>query len=463
MLRAVSEGNGHVTTPVTKAPPGASVEIGATGLQASGGRVQDEFHRNLRGDRARRVYREMSDNDPVIGGILFAIEMLCREVEWRAEPQDPECPTCLEEAQFLEECRDDMSLPWPQVIGAALSMLPYGWAYLETVYKLRGGLVDDAKRRSKFDDGRIGWRKHALRVQESLVRWSFDEEGGIQGMVQATSQPGKREVLIPIEKSLLFRTTAARGNPEGRSVLRNAYRAWYFKKRIEEIEAIGIERDLAGLPVALVPQEYLDPAASANQLVTINRVKDMLRDIRQDDQTSVVFPKVLDDAGHDLWELKLLSTGGRRAFDTDKIVARYDQRMAMTVLADFILLGHEAVGSKALGVSKVELFTTALAAYLDEIGTVFNDYGVPRLMMLNAVDQEHWPTLAHDEVEQVDLTALGTYVRDISGAGVAVDDDLNAWLREAAGMPQPSEDQEAIEEATPVVESVPDDDEALQR
>jgi hypothetical protein len=63
-------------------------------------------------------------------------------------------------------------------------------------------------------------------------------------------------VFIPIEKMLLFRTTVQRNNPEGRSMLRTAYRPWRNKKRIEEIEGVGIERDLAGLPMARIPGKF---------------------------------------------------------------------------------------------------------------------------------------------------------------------------------------------------------------
>jgi hypothetical protein len=37
---------------------------------------------------------------------------------------------------------------------------------------------------------------------------------------------------------LLFRPHSPKNNPEGRSVIRNAYRAYYFIKRLEELEAI---------------------------------------------------------------------------------------------------------------------------------------------------------------------------------------------------------------------------------
>ncbi|WP_155274431.1 hypothetical protein [Piscirickettsia salmonis] len=45
----------------------------------------------------------------------------------------------------------------------------------------------------------------------------------------------------------MFRTTSRKGNPEGRSILRNAYQPWYYKKNLESIESIGIERNLVGL------------------------------------------------------------------------------------------------------------------------------------------------------------------------------------------------------------------------
>ena len=64
-------------------------------------------------------------------------------------------------------------------------------------------------------------------------------------------------MTIPRAKCLLFRPTAYKSNPEGRSILRTAYRPWYNLTQIENIEGIGIERDLAGLPVVKVPPEVM--------------------------------------------------------------------------------------------------------------------------------------------------------------------------------------------------------------
>ena len=61
------------------------MEIGYSGLVQYGGRVEEDFLRQLQGKRGYAIYREMAENHPVIGGILQAIEMLFRSVDWTVE------------------------------------------------------------------------------------------------------------------------------------------------------------------------------------------------------------------------------------------------------------------------------------------------------------------------------------------------------------------------------------------
>jgi hypothetical protein len=56
-------------------------EIGTTGLRRTGGTVYEEFLVSLRGRRGAKVYREMSENDPVVGSILYAIEKIILRLE----------------------------------------------------------------------------------------------------------------------------------------------------------------------------------------------------------------------------------------------------------------------------------------------------------------------------------------------------------------------------------------------
>lgn len=334
-----------------------------------------------------------------------------------------------------------------------LTMLPFGFSFHELVYKRRlGPDQSDPTKRSRYNDGRIGWRKIAYRAQETRWQWIFGEDGGIEGMVQWDPSTGKH-AMIPMEKALLFRTTVAKGNPEGRSILRNAFRPWYYKRRIEEFEAVGIERDLAGLPVAYVPPSLLAADATDAQKMALGAIVDIVRGIKRNEQEGVVFPLSYDDAGHRQFELTLLSSGGQRQFDTDKIIARYDQRIAMTVLADFILLGHENVGSFALGTSKVDLFTAAVETWVQGIADVFNDHAIPRLLKLNGMDTARCPRLNYGDLGAIDMTAIADFVQKLSQAGaITPDEGLEDWLRDMAGLPPAEHDDDA---AVPMAPTVP--------
>lgn len=411
------------------------VEIGNTGLERYDGHVYEEFLPELQGLRGIRTYKEMSDNDPIIGSILFAIEMLIRQVPWKVESASND-EKDVEAARFLESCMHDMSMTWADTIAEIMSMLVYGWSFHEIVYKRRLGNNRDSSKRSKYNDGLIGWRKIPIRGQETLWEWEFDENGGLRAMIQQAPPDYKRR-RIPIEKGLLFKTTSRKGNPEGRSILRNAYRPWYFKKNIETIEGIGIERDLAGLPVAWVPPEILSVEADKESKAMLNEIKKIVRNVRRDEQEGIVFPLVYDENGNKLYDLELLSTGGRRQFDTDKIVQRYSQQIAMVVLADFILIGHEATGSFALSSSKTELFSVALGAWLTSIGETFNRYAVPRLFELNGFDTERLPKIVHGDIEKIPLDELGEYINNLARAGFPLfpNEELERYLLSVANLP----------------------------
>lgn len=404
-------------------------EYGKTGLfRFDTGWIYEEFLRELQGRKGIEVYKEMSENDDIIGAILFATEMLMRQSKWSIQEAGTE-QADLDAAEFVRSCMDDMEETWSDFISEVLSFLTYGWSYHEIVYKRRMGRSKNPETNSKYTDGLIGWRKLPIRSQDTLWEWKYDEKDNLIGLVQC-APPRYEQVFIPIEKALHFKTKSRKGNPEGRSVLRNCYRNWYFKRRIQEIEGIGIERDLAGLPVLEAPEgvdiwsdEYKEELAKAERIV---------RSVRRDEREGIVLGNG--------WKFTLTSTGGRRQFDTNQIIERYDTRMAMTVLADFVLLGHQAVGSFALSSDKTELFGVALGAFLDLICEVFNNQAIPRLIDING---EHfagitdYPILTHGDIETQDLSQLGEFVSKMVGIGaITPDESMEDYLRLAADLPE---------------------------
>jgi hypothetical protein len=412
-------------------------ELGVTGLKHSWGMVQEEFLPQLQGDRANKVYREMGDNDPIAGAVLYAFENMVRQVTWTVTGS---------KRTFVEDNLGGMSHSWEDFIAEALSKLQYGWAYHEICYEER--------------DGRVMWRKLPIRGQDTLCKWELDAHGGVQGMYQYAD--GYRQVFIPIAKALHFRTSAKRNNPQGRSVLRTAYRPWWFKKRIEEIEAIGVERDLAGIPIIEVPSELLSSSATSEAQAAVAEFKNIVQNLRNDEQAGLVVPQAYDDKGNKLYTYGLMSSNGRRQFVTGDIIARYSQQMAMASMADVILLGHEKVGSFALSDSKSKLLTIGLQAQVDEIASVLNKHALPRLFELNGIPQQNTKIVA-GEISQVDVLALADVIFKLAQAGMRFfpSETLESHIRAQMDVPP----ADGTEEITPMygaqtqeVEDVPVDE-----
>lgn len=411
-------------------------QLGTTGLRRYGPYVYEEFLPELRWPRAGKIYQEMADNDPVIGAILYLAEMLIRGTTWSVEPASTS-EADVEAAEFLESCMHDMDMSWANTISEILSMLTYGFSFHEIVYKVRRGPDEASPRyRSKYTDARIGWRRLPIRAQTSLHEWTFNKEGDVTAFVQM-AEPDFKIVSIPMTKGLLFRTRISRDNPEGKSLLRNAYRPWFFKKHFEEIEGIGIERDLAGFPVLEAPENLDLWNDEDERMVALRtRAEELVSSVRRDSEEGILLP-----AG---WKLTLLSSGSSRQINIGDTIDRYDNRIAITMLSDIILIGNNKAGSFALADTKQSMLAAALQAQLQNIADVFNNKAVPDLFSYNNFPgiTAH-PKIVPGQIQTPSLKELALVLRAM-GLNIAGDMQLQNYLRHILGMPDL--DQKTFEE-----------------
>ena len=444
-------------------------EIGRSGLKYYGGYISEEWNSALVGSQGIENYKRMSTNDPVIAGMLYAVDNLCTGVPWYAKPAGSSKADQFN-AWFLESCIHDMSSSWPLTVAEILTEARFGWSYLEIIYKLRRGpRQTNGKLRSRYSDGLIGWRKWAPRAQDTLSDWIYEDgTDTLKGMLQV-GPPDYIEHFIPIEKALLFRTTSVKGNPEGQSLLRGAYRPWYLKTNIEDIEGYGMERDLAGFPTLYLPGKIADPDPSKPADVEAhNDWLNYLTNIKRDLLEGLILPSETDENGNRKYELKLLASGGTRQFNTSQIINRYNTNIAITLMADFLLLGQQRQGSYALSETKATLFNRGLTAIVDGIAATVNTYAVPRLFDLNpSLDTSNGlPELAHGKIETPSLSQLAEYINKLSGAGISFAGDLEVenHLRGQADLPlrkqtdQNLQQKDGFDEDDPFQAEIVDDD-----
>jgi hypothetical protein len=404
----------------------AKASLGVAGDNTNNGQIRaDEFLPELRGRKAIRKYREMRDNDSTVGAVMYSVEQILRDVDLQVHAAD-ESDAARVEKEFVESVLVDMDHSLDDHIAEALGYLSYGFGWFEVIYKRRVGPNERSpKKHSKFTDGRIGVRKIASRAPWTINKFDVDRKtGDVLGIDQSVGIMGGSN-YIPTNKSLYYRTTSLNGDPSGRSILRNAYTSYEYLNNLQAIEAIAVERELAGIPVARIPAEYLSGDASAAQSGFVHNLQQILRDVKFNEQGYIILPSDTypdkDGAPSNvrLVDVELMASNGKRNIDINPIVSRYQHDIARSVLSEFLLLGTSG-GSYALSKSKTDLFLRALESYIQAIVDVLNKQLVERLWQLNGLSYDLMPTIKAGDVAPHDLREISSFLRNLNGAGIDV-------------------------------------------
>tara|TARA_R110002020_G_scaffold50264_1_gene142178 strand:+ start:930 stop:2327 length:1398 start_codon:yes stop_codon:yes gene_type:complete len=416
-------------------------QIGVSGLNRSSNgyaTIEEEWLSELRGSNGIKSYREMADNNSTIGAVLFLIDSFVRKVAWEVDAAD-DSDEAKAWAQFVEECVADISQSWANVMGEAVrGVCIYGWSTFEIVFKMRQGKKDDKEQSSIYNDNRIGWGKFAPRSQDTNYGWEFTETGELLGMYQM-APPNYRIDYIPLDKLLLFRSVGImKDNPQGRSALRNCYISYSIQKKIQISEAIGISRNLSGLPVMTVPLRLLSDSATSAEKQLLSNFQDMVSRVKSDQYSGLVLPsEVTQDGNPSGYKFQLMTGASGKTAETTPVIERLEKAIARSFLADFLFLGSGTTGSWALSSSKTNMFSQALGGFLSAIVEVLNS-AVEQLMRMNGNhDAATYPKIRHGDLEKMPLEEISGPIAQMVSAGIITpDDELEKWVREIAGAPQ---------------------------
>ena len=460
------------TRDITKAMPVPSNvrmgELGNTGLRISDGHIYEEVDEHFRFPQLVHTCKMMS-RDETIYAATNAIKALIRRINWRVTTDVPEGETKTEEMlkreKFIQSCMDDMEHSWGDFVNEYLSVLTYGFSLHEKVYKRRRGDDDRLTHKSKFDDGKIGWAKLPIRSQDTIYKWIFDSYGRELKAVEQNLapvlgrsisdkiEPKYRHVTIPANKLLHFKHDSERGNPEGNTPLKACHVAWRYKVTIAEFEAIGVSRDMNGMPVIRMPPEYMSEDAADDKKAVYQYMKDIINNIHMNEQAGLVFPRFIDpESKKDLFDFELISVDGSKQFDTGKIIDRYENKILMTYLADVLKMGQDnTVGSFALSDNKTNLMAVGIEAILTEFLEVINGDLIPQTGKMNGWDLKlPLPKITFEDLDERDLDKLGTFIqRTVAAGAMEVDRTLSDELRRAARLPRADESNKIRKELLP--------------
>lgn len=410
-------------------------EVGYVGLKSHNGIIKDDYYRDLNFPKASKTFKMMT-YDATISSAITMLKAIAKGATWKLEVPKG---ASQEKADFIRTCMDDMDESWDYYINDFMSILVYGFSVNEKVFKVRNGYKNRASKSSRYNDGKIGWGKLPTRSQHTIKKWLWnDKQNELIGLEQRNEPHSKggtgfSSIVIPRHKFMLFRHNPEFNSPEGNSPLKNCYVPWKYKTSIEEYEAVGISRDLAGMPVVSLPPEYMSPDATEEQKAIYEYFKTVVRNITANEQAGLIMPKFVDPVTKtDFFSFDLISGSGSagKSYDTDAILKRYDHRILMSFLADVMILGGDSSGSYSLASSKETAILKMVKFIFSEILDVVNRDLLAHTFRLNGWDDEVLPKIVLDDVEQDSLDEIGKYIQRVVSVGaMEVDKDLSDLLR----------------------------------
>lgn len=356
----------------------------------------------LRDQIGIRTYYDMKRADGTVRGALRLVKTPVMAARWFVEPAS-ESTLDVSIAEFVEKnLFETLSTPWYRVLEDALLMCEYGYMPLEKVYDLD-------------IDGKIVLKKLAPRHPLDILEWDYDSQGGPNAIVMnATEANGFERITIPIEKLVVFVLEQEAGDMRGISLLRSAYKHYYYKDTLYKIDAIQKERHGIGVPVIILPLGFSDQDKQI--------AEDLGRNLRTNERAHVVLPMN--------WQLTFAKLEGQPVDCLPSIAHHNDQIMA-NILAPFYKDPSATEDS-------MNMFYKATRYIASTIAETFNRYVIKQLVDFN-YSRGKYPVLRARRIgENNDLRTWSFAFRNLVGSNAIIPDEpLEKFLRTELDLPMP--------------------------
>ena len=410
--------------------------LGAPGTAIYGGFIEErEKSPDLASRDARyRTYGDILANVSIVAaGVRYFLNLVAGAA-WSFTPS--EADTDGRFAELAEEMLTrDPTTPWHCIVRRAATYRPYGFALLEWT----------AKRR---EDGLLTFADIAPRAQLTIERWDVDETGKVLGVLQRSPQ-SQRQIYLPREKLVYIVDDTLNDSPEGLGLFRHLVAPAKRLQRYEQLEGIGFETDLRGIPKVRIPFEALHQQVKNGQITEAerNQIEASFRKFAEDHiktaKTGLLLDSMTyqtqDQAGRPsnvpLWDVELMQGDAQSFAENAAAIERLNRQLARILGVEQLMLGSDGAGSFALSQNKTQAFFLMVDGALTEIREAVEGDLLGTLWWLNGWPDEMMPELSVEHVHFTDLEQVGRVLRDVATAGLPDDDPIHGWLRGEMGAP----------------------------
>lgn len=413
-VRSKDTGTSYSAKGSETAPPEVFVESGSNRYIKLPDRVPQFVSRI----QAARIYDQMVVNDATVDVSLRVAKTPILGAFFFMQPYDDD-PVNLDINEFVEtNLFHGTSQPFLLVLEDILRFFDYGFMMEEPVWELREWSPKRANaNRRKY----TMLKKLGARHSPTISDIKYDDHGELVSVIQRAVRSDNRteEITIPAEKLIPFSFNKTGGDITGRSVLRTAYKHWYYKDNLYKIDAIQKERHAIGVPrAALAPGYTTEDVSTAWKLVT---------NLRTNENSGIVQPPsiVVDFAkmeGH--------------IVDVIASIEHHEARIMLNVYSEFMLLGLQGAGGRSTAGAQVDLYEKAYKYVGNMICEQFNLHLVPKIVGYN-FDTDEFPKMKVRNIGEGKDSQMwaSAFANLVSNYVITPDFELEQWAREQMDAP----------------------------
>ncbi len=426
------------------APKRAKGYVNATLVGLSGlGSPYDVFEDNpdLLWPNSIRTYTQMCRGDARVSSVLRAVGLPIRRTPWRiaqngasdevtefvaAELGLPIVSEDSEDTKARNTGRVKGRFSWSRHLQQSLKHLRYGHAVFERTFRVDDQGRAHIDRISPRPPATIAtWNVGADGEIISIQQWPAGSFGGFGRAGFATLMPGLVGVqAMTADRLVIYQHEPEEGIPYGTSLLRPAWKHWQLKDRAMRIEIAALGRYGIGVP------GFTASEAESDDQARLDEYGEMAMDYTGGENSGFSIP-----AGA---TFKIYGPEGTPP-DFMHPIEFHDRAIGLVALAQFLNLDGKG-GSYSLASVLSTTFTDSIQAVAVDLCDTAQAEIVEAIVTANWGLDAPTPRLVFDEIgSRQDATAASLALLAANDL-ITPDPDLEAAIRQSAGLPAPDPD-----------------------
>lgn len=419
-------------------------EFGRTGTVIMNGMIINaDYNENLNGVDAIDTYREML-SDPTCKNCVNTIEQRIRSTRWYVEPGSDDSNDVKIAEDTHENLFENKNFTWQEFLTNAMPM-KLGVSCNEIMYDEKDLSIKDIQVREP--DTVYKWITNAEdiradNVDKEEMKKMFEEgEEKLIGIEQQLTD-GKR-YFIPkrlelsdgsmVTKLLVLPYDQEGNNYWGKSVMRAAYKNWYFKDKLEKIHGLMVEKQGVGIMYAIVNSSASDTDKS--------KIKEMLSNTRANQER--YFYIETNDLASKIIDIGFLDMQAGTVADALEQSKTHDFRVAEAMDLDWKLNAGQSAGSFARDKIRIQDFLEQENSRADLIQEYLNrDLIKPWVDMVYG-EQENYPKLMYDKIMHAEPAEdIKNLVEAVKTGIIVADNQMENAVRQKLGYEKIDEEME---------------------